>query len=575
MNVITKVILLLIAILLPVVGLYAYSYKQSVRVIEDQINTRNEDKLAYFLNQIDSLMDQNMLFAALAAKDPEIRSVAFGELPADGYDRYNVIESIAGKLNLFSLTNQVMNRITIYFPKHDLSLSTQSSDAFDREAFVQAYSPAWQLNDIDEADVSMTAFSRYFVYPMLHDPAEMMKSDFIIRVDFPVQNITNLLDGFKLGGESDFLLYRGPDQAVYSSTANKERIGRLLRTYSPDPSKSGQSYHDLAKLDGQNYLIYVRTSQKLGWSLIDIEPLDEILQPVVNNRNLFYVIMFLLVLLGLASALLLHYHIRVPIGILIRSAEQIKNKNFAYRIRSVRRNEFQQLFDSFNGMAAEIDHLLGRVYAEEIRSREAMMKQLQSQINPHFLYNCLAYIVNMAKMREHASVIAMAHNLGDYYKYTTRNETLVSTLGSEMELARNYMDIMSSQLDKFVYAIDIPTDMLRRAIPKLLIQPIVENAIVHGLEERMADGLIVIAGATDGRYDRLVIEDNGSGLSPEALRELRQAIALDANSSGHTGLWNVNHRLRYYFGGDAGMGLAHSAMGGLKIELYWSSAERE
>ncbi|MFD2330945.1 sensor histidine kinase [Cohnella sp. GCM10020058] len=575
MNVITKVILLLIAILLPVVGLYAYSYKQSVHVIEEQINTRNEDKLTYFLNQIDSLMDQNMLFAALAAKDPEIRSVAFGELPADGYDRYNTIESIAGKLNLFSLTNQVMNRITIYFPKHDLSLSTQSTDAFDRQAFVQAYSPAWQLSDIDEAGVSMTAFSRFFVYPMLHDPNEIMKSDFIIRVDFPVQNITNLLDGFKQGGESDFLFYRGSDQAVYSSTANKERIGRLLASYSPDPSKSGHSYHDIAKLDGQSYLIYVKTSQKLGWSLIDIEPLDEILKPVVRNRNLFYVIMFLLVLLGLASALLLHYHIRVPIAILIRSAEQIKNKNFAYRIRSVRRNEFQQLFDSFNGMATEIDHLLGRVYAEEIRSREAMMKQLQSQINPHFLYNCLAYIVNMAKMRQHESVIAMAHNLGDYYKYTTRNETLVSTLRSEMELARSYMDIMSSQLDKFVYAIDIPQDMLALPIPRLLIQPIIENAIVHGLEERMADGLIVIAGTADEREYRLVVEDNGSGLSPEALSELRRRIDSDTNDSGHTGLWNVNHRLRYYFGVDAGMRIAHSAMGGLRIELYWHSAERE
>jgi two-component system sensor histidine kinase YesM len=575
LNVITKVILLIILILTPIIGLYAYTNQQSVHVIEEQINTRNEEKLSYFLNQLESLLDQNMMYATLATKDPEIRNVAFGNLPESGYDRQNVIQSIQSKLNLFSITNQVMNIISIYFPRSDLSISTVSSAISDPMEFIKHYTPNWKLNRVDVNGVSMDAFSRYFVIPYQVDSMDLMNSELIIRVDFLTKNISNLLDGFTLAGHSDAFFYHSSDQVVYSSKANIKLIQQVMKDYPLDQFTSNSKFRDIVKIDGKKYLLYTLASSKMDWSLVDIEPLDEILQPVVQSRNLFYVMLLLLFLFGIVSALLLYSHIHVPIRILIRGVEQIKNKNFAYQIRNRRKNEFQQLFDSFNGMAVEIDQLLKRVYTEEVRSREAVMKQLQSQINPHFLYNCLAYIVNMAKMNKNQSVIAMAHNLGDYYKYTTRNESLVSTLQLEIDLAVNYMDIMNSQLERLHYTIAIPEFMLELKIPRLLIQPMIENAIVHGLEERVEEGLITIIGIVETNICRLVIEDNGSGLSSDALHMLRKTTEQEANISKRTGLWNANHRLRYYFGDHSGVNIDHSTLGGLRIELYWEIIEKE
>jgi two-component system sensor histidine kinase YesM len=575
LNVITKVILLIVLILTPIIGLYAYTNQQSVHVIEEQINTRNEEKLSYFLNQLESLLDQNMMYATLATKDPEIRNVAFGNLPESGYDRQNVIQSIQSKLNLFSITNQVMNIISIYFPRSDLSISTVSSAISDPTEFIKHYTPNWKLNRVDVNGVPMDAFSRYFVTPYQVDSMDLMNSELIIRVDFLTKNISNLLDGFTLSGHSDAFFYRSSDQVVYSSKANIKLIQQVMKDYPLDQITSNSKFRDIVKIDGKKYLLYTLASSKMDWSLVDIEPLDEILQPVVQSRNLFYVMLLLLFLFGIVSAMLLYSHIHVPIRILIRGVEQIKNKNFAYQIRNRRKNEFQQLFDSFNGMAVEIDQLLKRVYTEEVRSREAVMKQLQSQINPHFLYNCLAYIVNMAKMNKNQSVIAMAHNLGDYYKYTTRNESLVSTLQLEIDLAVNYMDIMNSQLERLHYTIAIPEFMLELKIPRLLIQPMIENAIVHGLEERVEEGLITIIGIVETNICRLVIEDNGSGLSSDALHMLRKTTEQEANISKRTGLWNANHRLRYYFGDHSGVNIDHSTLGGLRIELYWEIIEKE
>ncbi|MFD0674247.1 sensor histidine kinase [Cohnella sp. GCM10027633] len=575
MNVITKVILLIVLILTPIIGLYAYTNHQSVNVIEEQINTRNEEKLSYFLNQLEDTLDQNIMYAALATKDPEIRKVGFGNLPESGYDRQNVIQSIQGKLDLFSVTNQVMNIISVYFPRSDLMISTMSTAISDRETFIEQYAPNWKLNKVDVSGVRMDAFSRYFVTPYPSNPKDLMRSEMIIRVDFLTKNISNLLDGFTLTGHSDAFFYHGPDQVVYSSKANIELFQRVMKEYPLDQYTGNDKYRTIVKIDGKKYLLYTLASSKMEWSLVDIEPLDEILQPVVQSRNLFYVILLLLFLFGIASALLLYSHIQVPIRALIRGVEQLKNKNFNYQIRSRRSNEFQSLFDSFNGMAIEIDQLLKRVYAEEVRSREAVMKQLQSQINPHFLYNCLAYIVNMAKMNRNQMVIAMAHNLGDYYKYTTRNESLVSTIRMEMDLAIGYMDIMNLQLEKLQYNVSIPEEMLELKIPRLLIQPMIENAIVHGLEERQEDGLITITGIMEANHCKLVIEDNGSGLSSDALHRLRMTTGQEVNHSKRTGVWNVNHRLKYYFGDHSGVRIDHSALGGLRIELYWEIVEKE
>jgi len=573
LNVITKVILLIILILTPIIGLYAYTNQQSVHVIEEQINTRIEEKLAYFLNQLENSLDQNMMYATLATKDSEIRNVAFGNLPESGYDRQKVIQSIQSKLNLFSITNQVMSIISIHFPKSELSISTLSSVVSDQISFIHQYSPNWKLNKVDVNGVEMDAFSRYFVTPYQVDSADLMNADLIIRVDFLTKNITNLLDGFTLSGHSDAFFYHSPDQVVYSSKANIKLIQQVMKNYPLDQFTSHSTFRDIVQIDGKKYLLYTLASSKMNWSMVDIEPLDEILRPVDQSRNLFYVMLFLIFVFGIAAALLLYFHIQVPIRILIRGVEQIKSKNFSYQISSRRKNEFQSLFDSFNGMAIEIDQLLKRVYTEEIRSREAMMKQLQSQINPHFLYNCLAYIVNMAKMNKNQSIIAMAHNLGDYYKYTTRNESLVSTLRMEIDLAVSYMDIMSSQLERLRYTIEIPEYMLEQKIPRLLIQPMIENAIIHGLEAQSEEGLITLTGIVETNLCRLIIEDNGLGLSPDGLQMLRQTIAQEENSTTSTGLWNVNHRLKYYFGDRSGVHIDHSTLGGLRIELYWEKSQ--
>ncbi len=121
-------------------------------------------------------------------------------------------------------------------------------------------------------------------------------------------------------------------------------------------------------------------------------------------------------------------------------------------------------------MAEQIQELIEKVYKETLRSREATLKQLQSQINPHFLYNCLFYIKNMASLGEKEAVVAMSLNLGEYYRYTTRLENPMTTIREEMKLIQNYLEIQTMRMQRLGYEIAIPEDMMELEIPRLLIQ---------------------------------------------------------------------------------------------------------
>jgi two-component system sensor histidine kinase YesM len=216
------------------------------------------------------------------------------------------------------------------------------------------------------------------------------------------------------------------------------------------------------------------------------------------------------------------------------------------------------------------------VYEEQIRSREAMLKQLQSQINPHFLYNCLFYIKNMARLGDEESVVAMALNLGEYFRYTTRMNKETALFQEELDVVVNYLEIQNLRMKRIAYHIEVPEPIRILVIPRLMLQPIVENAVVHGIEPIDGKGEIRIHGAVqEGEY-RVVVEDNGVGLDDEQLAQLQRRLELpEEEVSASYGLWNVNQRLKLMFAPGSGLLLSRSPLGGLAVTVILKLVKEE
>ncbi len=570
MKLITKVMLLIVILMTPVIALYALSQRVGTGIVEQQITIANQNRLAIFMHQIEGTLHQASQYSNLISQDPDFSALAGNLIPTDGYEYAMLLDDLQNKLELFSTSSTWMNRINLYFPSSGHAISSYSLLPYDEPYLRENASNEWRFRTILVNGLEKQAFTRFFIEPA-SAAGDIRNASIVVEVDLMADNIVSLLDSFKTKGNNDPFLYGGRGEVLANTSADMDLIGRLIETGAVADDELKEGYR-VVTVEGERYLVYALFSEELPWSLVDYAPLEDILAPVTYSRNLFYVTAALLLLMGVGAAYLIYSQVQVPIRLLGEGAERLERGELSTRIRNVKHGDFTRLFGQFNRMAARMQHLIEKVFREELRAKEAVMKQLQSQINPHFLYNSLAFIVSMAQLRRTEPVISMAYSLADYYRYTTRNEKLDATVREEIAFVSNYVEIMDMQLQKITYRCDVPETLAGLHVPRLLFQPIVENSILHGLEPKEGPGTIRISGRIEEGFVVFAVEDDGVGMSDDALQRLNDSLAASEETGDIRGLRNVHQRIAHRFGAEAGLTLARSETGGIRATLRWPDA---
>lgn len=433
---------------------------------------------------------------------------------------------------------------------------------------------AWKLNE--------GSFTYFFTdhYEWSDKPAETGVRT-VMEISFDPMNIVAMLDDFKeTQGGDPFLLVPNSDPFVNRS-AEPELVEAIRRGMPLDALGQDAGNWQL-EAGGKQYLVSYVRSKQLDAIYVNPVVLDDLLNPMDKSRNMFVTSILLLLVLSIGAALLLYRKVQIPIYRLMRGLQQIRKGQLSTRIAvDHSRDEFTYLTQSFNHMAEQIQELIEKVYEERIRSREATLKHLQSQINPHFLYNCLSYIKNMTQLGNREAVVAMALSLGDYYRYITKDQNDMTTVEREVELLNNYLSIQQMRTNRLSYEIDVPGELMQQRIPRLLIQPIVENAVIHGIEPMEGSGHIVVTGMVtreqiDGKtYARysLFVDNDGVALTPQAIDRLERELHEPMGEEIGTGTWNVHQRLVTRYGLSSGLHFAEIPQGGLSVEIRWFKEE--
>jgi two-component system sensor histidine kinase YesM len=517
------------------------------------------------MRQIDVNVDQLAMFPVILDSDPYVRDYMDGHYKTI-FDIASAEARIAEKMSLQSVSSNWVNELSLYLPHERKVISSSIFAAYDETSLRARLSRVWTYEAMEQKGQSQKErFYRQIITPA--KATSLDQSSSIMEVSFPVENIKVMLDQFKSGGHGDPFLYRPGLTPIYNSSSSRPLVAELLGKL--PASLDGDSGRLLVKLERQQYVVHYVKSKQLGWDLVDYVPQQQIVRPITASRNLFYGSIGLLLALSVLAAALLYRNVQIPIRKLMHGVQLLKKGDFSARIQYKADNEFDFLVRRFNEMAEETQQLIETVFMERIRLREATLKQLQAQINPHFLYNSLFFIVNTAKLGDQEAVVAMAQNLGDYYRYTTRVENQLVPVREELNVVRNYLIIQNLRMQRLYYEIEVSEPLASQPIPRLLLQPIVENAIVHGLERQAGDGVIVISGTVTGGECRVEIADNGVGLPADRLAELERQIELPMEEKMGCGLWNVHQRLKYQFGEDAGVELRQAPGGGLCVALHW------
>ena len=267
--------------------------------------------------------------------------------------------------------------------------------------------------------------------------------------------------------------------------------------------------------------------------------------------------MGLLLLLVIILSYYIPRSITMPITRISRVTNQVAKGNLSVRAAAESGAEARMLSDSLNAMIDKINELLDQVTTEQIRLRKAEFELLQAQINPHFLYNTLDTIVWLAEAGDQKRVVSMVGNLSDFFRTSLNQGKDIISIREELAHVRSYLEIQQVRYQDILrYEITVPEDLYEYKIPKITIQPLVENALYHGIKNKRGQGTITVSGKRNENGFVLYVRDNGIGMTQERLNEVRAGIQkLSYTGKEIYGLYNVNERIRLNFGETYGISI--------------------
>jgi two-component system sensor histidine kinase YesM len=282
----------------------------------------------------------------------------------------------------------------------------------------------------------------------------------------------------------------------------------------------------------------------------------------------------ILFLITFLLSIIIPKSITKPIRYLCKITEQVSHGDLT--VRSSIRNgvEVSILSDSLNRMIQRISDLFETVKTEQKQLREAELELLQMQINPHFLYNTLDTIVWLAESGKQKEVVDMVVSLSNFFRSSLNQGKDIITIGDEVFHATNYLKIQQVRYQDIMdYEILIPIEINSYLIPKITLQPLIENALYHGIKNKRCKGKITVTGKRKDNYCVLSVTDNGIGIQEDRLNEVKQRITKNINNKKDNfrdfyALYNVNERIQLKFGEEYGIRI-HSNYGeGTQVDVY-------
>lgn len=389
-------------------------------------------------------------------------------------------------------------------------------------------------------------------------------SNFVFVIFYSSRQIVENLSLFNASATGGSFVYHENGDVILESRSCNVTGREILDQLNRDEQGAYEKVQRV-RLENENYLVFVGEQGKLG---VFVQYIEE--ASLMRKINVFwrYVILILLLIIVMSVIFVLYTRkaIHDPLNILVQAFEKLKEGNFREHIFHKNQDEFTYLYQSFNDMEDQLSQLIDEVYVQKNLAQYAQMKQLQAQINPHFLYNSFFLLRRRIKRQDYEGAEEIASHLGDYFKYLARDGSDFIPLKQEIEHAKSYAAIQQARFAGRVRVEfePLPPEAEDKMVPRLIVQPLLENAFGHGLENKVSDGILRVSFYRRENRFFICVEDNGEGTGEEALADM-QASLEKANPDEVTGMINIHRRLNTYFHGNGGLEIKRSVLGGAAI----------
>lgn len=383
-----------------------------------------------------------------------------------------------------------------------------------------------------------------------------------ILIDANFQGVAAILRDVGLGSGANVVLKDASGAVMFSQ--NGLYLDQLRHMNNAGTAKFS--------VDGETLFAGASLSEKTGWTIEVVVPLKE---TFTSYSGIIERFVWLLVAAGLITTVVTlrfsHGIIR-PLQSLLRMIRSVEKGNYNVNMKEERTEELEELRRSFIKMSNRIKALIHEVYEYNIRQKEAELNNLKMQIRPHFLYNTLEAIRSLAEIRDNHEIVEMTSSLGSILRYSIKTHKKLVLLGTEIDFISKYMRIYQIMLQGAIEVeYEIDPGLYRYYTIPLLLQPLVENAVQHGLYGKKRGSLIRIEGWKEGEHLHVVVSDNGKGIPPDQLEELnrtlQKSVSRTADTQGGIGLNNVNQRIKIVFGNEYGIRLSSHPGSGTSVHI--------
>ncbi len=418
----------------------------------------------------------------------------------------------------------------------------QSYDSEDDMVFISSFQEKFDSTGIENSYV-------FGAFRQVMDQEGNILGTILVNID------EKYLEGLYSSVEENSNFYIFDKKGNIVSSRDKNLLGKNFIGVKNFRQFYGINQYNMIRKLGQDYLLSNYYDPETGWTIVEEMPCSVIFKPLHQAIAILLLLLSFCIFAGAGAAYYLSGRISKPIQKLCSLMDQVRQGDFDVISDIKGYEEVNQLKDSFNEMAKEIKKLMESVKQKEIKKRKSELDFLRAQINPHFLYNTLFSIQCMIELGNNKQAVLMMSAFIDLLKRTLSVDTDFILLEEEFENTKKYLVLQQIRYgDKVHFECEIEEMTKGCLVPSLIIQPIVENAIFHGLNAKEEPGLIVVESAICSDCLLITISDDGVGQSEEELMQLRNQLEdREYHTGGSIGILNVLNRIRINFGDSYGL----------------------
>ncbi len=563
-----KLVLTFLLVLAPLYVVSLLMNESGSQTLKTEISKSMYSKVSYYMNTIDAEFARIVLQQFELMYDDDLSKLSVAYSAMDNIERMQSTLRLSKRLDVLKSSNRYVKDMAVYIRSIDRMIATGSSSVrFPADEFFRSDT----FRATAETPVRMWNGRMFISFPFPERTylEALDGPSFVVHAEINAEELTKDLNRFVSHEDGGTVLAETGGAWVLTDRQSPDfpdsALDWLHRATTGDEA-SGTGTVTVADL---RYMVTYQRAPSLDAVMLTYTPEKQVLGPILKYKRWYWLLSLVSVAVMLAFSYSIYGLIHRPLVRLLQSFKSAEMGRFerigAYRFK----DEFSYLYLHFNQMIERLKVLLHEVYEQRYRAQLAELRKLQSQINPHFFYNSFFILYRMAQAEDYESVMRLARHLGDYYRFIARDGKDVIDLDTEIKFTRTYVEIQSIRFGRRISVefAELPAAWRAVPVPRLTLQPILENVYNHGLEKKSANGLVRVGFAEDDDYVRIVVEDNGESLNDRLLEELSARLKSPESVEESTGLINIHRRIRIYGKEKGGLSLSRGEWGGLKVTI--------